>query len=37
MSEVWSNTDFPYMCVKDERRTLAFERRFVRPCDPVTS
>ena len=24
MSEIWSNTDFPYMCLKDVERTLAF-------------
>ena len=24
MSEIWSNTDFPYMCLKDEVRTTAF-------------
>lgn len=38
MSEIWSNTDFPYMCLKDERRTLAFRaaiRALVRPGDVV--
>ena len=24
MEEIWSNTDFPYMCLKDEIRTKAF-------------
>lgn len=36
--QVWSGSDFPYMCLKDERRTRAFreaiERR-VRPGDTV--
>ncbi len=38
MSEIWSNTDFPYMCLKDERRTLAFRAaigRVVRGDDTV--
>lgn len=26
MSEIWSNTDFPYMCLKDEVRTNAFRK-----------
>ena len=38
MSEIWSNTDYPYMCLKDEARTLAFRdaiRAVVRPGDIV--
>jgi SAM-dependent methyltransferase len=38
MSEVWSNTDYPYMCLKDEVRTFAFRdaiRAVVRPGDVV--
>ena len=38
MSEIWSNTDYPYMCLKDEVRTLAFRdaiRAAVRPGDVV--
>ena len=34
MSEIWSNTDYPYMCLKDEARTFAFRdaiRAVVRP------
>ena len=22
--QIWSSSDFPYMCLKDERRTRAF-------------
>ena len=38
MSTIWSNTDFPYMCLKDEARTLAFRdaiRAVVRRGDVV--
>jgi SAM-dependent methyltransferase len=38
MPEIWSNTDFPYMCLKDRVRTLAFRqaiRSVVRPGDIV--
>jgi hypothetical protein len=38
MSEIWSNTDFPYMCLRDEVRTLSFRaaiRAVVRPGDVV--
>lgn len=38
MSEIWSNTDYPYMCLKDEARTFAFRdaiRAVVRPGDVV--
>jgi SAM-dependent methyltransferase len=38
VAEIWSNTDFPYMCLKDEPRTLAFRRaieQVVRPGDRV--
>jgi hypothetical protein len=37
MSEVWSNTEFPYMCVKDERRTPAFREAIRSTVRPVTS
>jgi hypothetical protein len=35
---IWSGSDFPYMCLKDERRTAAFRaamERTVRPGDTV--
>ena len=38
MSEIWSNTDYPYMCLKDEARTFAFRdaiRAVIRPGDVV--
>ncbi|MGH9884008.1 MAG: 50S ribosomal protein L11 methyltransferase [bacterium] len=38
MPEIWSSTDFPYMCLKDRVRTLAFRqaiRDAVRPGDIV--
>ncbi len=38
MPEIWSNTDFPYMCLKDEKRTVAFREaieRTVRRGDTV--
>jgi len=38
MTAIWSNTDFPYMCLKDETRTPAFReaiRAVVRPGDLV--
>jgi SAM-dependent methyltransferase len=38
MTEIWSNTDYPYMCLKDEVRTLAFRdamRAVVRSGDVV--
>jgi len=38
MSEIWSNTDFPYMCLRDEVRTLSFRAAIhavVRPGDVV--
>jgi predicted RNA methylase len=38
MSETWSNTDFPYMCLKDETRILGFRtaiRTVVRSGDVV--
>jgi len=38
MTEIWSNTDYPYMCLKDEARTVAFRdaiRAAVRPGDVV--
>ncbi len=30
MEEIWSNTDFPYMCLKDEIRTKAFREAIKR-------
>jgi len=38
MTEIWSNTDFPYMCLRDEVRTLSFRAAIhavVRPGDVV--
>lgn len=38
MSEIRSNTDFPYMCLRDEVRTLSFRaaiQAVVRPGDVV--
>ena len=38
MPDIWSNTDFPYMCLKDRTRTLTFRqaiRNVVRPGDIV--
>lgn len=38
MSDIWSNTDFPYMCLKDSVRTHAFREaihRVVRPGDVI--
>jgi len=38
VSEIWSNTDFPYMCLRDEVRTLSFRqaiRAVVRTGDVV--
>jgi hypothetical protein len=38
MSDIWSNTDFPYMCLKDRVRTERFRqaiREVVRPGDVV--
>src|SRR5215217_5144210 len=38
MPDIWSNTDLPYMCLKDRRHTLAFRRAIrsvVRPGDIV--
>jgi protein arginine N-methyltransferase 1 len=38
MTDIWSSTDFPYMCLKDQRRTLAFRHAIdtvVRPGDVV--
>ena len=38
VAEIWSNTDFPYMCLKDVPRTLAFRQaveRVVTPGDRV--
>lgn len=38
MDFIWSNTDYPYLCLKDKKRTLAFKRtieRVVKPNDIV--
>ena len=34
MDAIWSNTDFPYMCLKDVRRTSAFRAAISRGVNP---
>lgn len=34
MEEIWSNTDFPYMCLKDEIRTQAFREAILNTVKP---
>ncbi len=38
MDFIWSNTDYPYLCLKDRKRTLAFRKaieKVVKPGDVV--